>query len=1102
MGVSDNSSDSSKKRPSFNVSSNVPTAQEKQNKRARLNAARAKAGGLMDDATNEQLPADFSQELAKLGALEEHIEDPTELWPRLKAPELDIQTTKLVFQQMEIDEEYVPSTNTVVARLFGVTEEGHSVVCFVQGFFPYFYCPAPPGFNENDIPMVVAELNRLTKNNTGAASDSDSMGRCDGSHKSDAVVGIEMCMKEPLFGFHGNVSAPFFKITVRNPKIQRQVVQAVKRGFVVPNAGHYTGTPYESNLEFTIRFMVDTGIVGASWVELPAGKYSMRPGNSTFCQYEVNVDYKDLIAHEPVREWSKMAPLRILSLDIECAGRAGIFPEANIDPIIQIANVVTIQGQQQPFIRNVFTLDTCAPIPGVHVLSFQKEADMLLKWAEFVQACDPDIVIGYNTTDFDLPYLLDRADALGAKRFPFLGRVRDIKTNVGTAHFSSKAYGSRESKSTNMEGRIQYDVLAVMRREYKLRSFSLNAVSAIFLGEQKEDVPYSIISDLQRESPETRRRLAVYCVKDALLPQRLVDKLMLLINALEMARVTGVPVNHHLTRGQQIKVVSQLYRHSSRQNLVVPVIESQGGDNQYEGATVIDPKRGYYDIPIATLDFASLYPSIMMAHNLCYTTLLNKHTIDRLGLVKDIDYTVTPTNDCFVKSSKRVGLLPHILKELLSARKQAKADMKKETDPFKIQVLNGRQLALKISANSVYGFTGALNGRLPCLQISASVTAFGRNMIDQTMQEVERQYTVANGYSHDAVVIYGDTDSVMVKFGVDKLEEAMKLGQEAADFVTKKFISPIKLEFEKVYFPYLLINKKRYAGLYWTKTEKYDKLDTTGLETVRRDNCPLVPLVLNTCLTMLLIDRNVDGAVEYTKGVIADLLQNKIDLSMLVITKQLSKTDYAGKQAHVELANRMRKRDPGSAPQLGDRVPYVIIKGTKNAKTYEKAEDPIYVLDNNLPIDANYYVEHQLVNPLTRIFEPILGSKVTSLFKGSHTRTIHVAAPTTGAMARFMVKTNTCLACKTPLNKEYQHKAVCRHCEDRLPEIYVRNMDTMRELEMRFSRLWTECQRCQGSVSNEVVCTNSDCPIFYMRKKAQKDAGEQAKVMDRFDYSW
>ncbi|KAJ1897364.1 DNA-directed DNA polymerase delta, partial [Kickxella alabastrina] len=477
-------------------------------------------------------------------------------------------------------------------------------------------------------------------------------------------------------------------------------------------------------------------------------------------------------------------------------------------------------------------------------------------------------------------------------------------------------------------------------------------------------------------------------------------------------------------------------------------------------------------------------------------------TIERLGLVKDVDYVMTPTNDCFVKSTKRVGLLPHILKELLSARKQAKNEMKNETDPFRIQVLNGRQLALKISANSVYGFTGALNGRLPCLQISASVTAFGRDMIHETVSEVQKQYTVANGYEHDADVIYGDTDSVMVKFGASTLEETMRLGQEAAAYVTSKFVNPIKLEFEKVYFPYLLINKKRYAGLYWTKPEKYDKLDTKGLETVRRDNCQLVPLVLDTCLKMMLIDHNVDGAVEYAKSVIADLLQNKIDLSMLVITKQLSKTDYAGKQAHVELAERMRKRDAGSAPQLGDRVPYVIIKGTKNAKAYEKAEDPIYVLDNNLPIDTNHYVEHQLTNPLTRIFEPVLGSKVTTLFKGQHTRTIHVAAPTSGAMARFMLKTTTCLSCKTPLKGEYQHRAVCKHCESKLPEIYMRNMDVMRELEVRYARLWTECQRCQGSINREVVCTNRDCPIIYMRKKSQKDAEEHAKVMERFDYTW
>ena len=135
-------------------------------------------------------------------------------------------------------------------------------------------------------------------------------------------------------------------------------------------------------------------------------------------------------------------------------------------------------------------------------------------------------------------------------------------------------------------------------------------------------------------------------------------------------------------------------------------------------------------------------------------------------------------------------------------------------------------------------------------------------MIEKTKEEVEARYTIANGYSHDAQVVYGDTDSVMVKFGPSDLAKAMELGQEAADYVSAKFIKPIKLEFEKVYYPYLLINKKRYAGLYWTNTTKYDKMDTKGIETVRRDNCRLVSTVIETSLRMLLIDRDVQGAQE------------------------------------------------------------------------------------------------------------------------------------------------------------------------------------------------------------------------------------------------
>ena len=138
--------------------------------------------------------------------------------------------------------------------------------------------------------------------------------------------------------------------------------------------------------------------------------------------------------------------------------------------------------------------------------------------------------------------------------------------------------------------------------------------------------------------------------------------------------------------------------------MVIPVQKVDPSGEKYEGAIVIEPKRGYYKDPIATLDFASLYPSIMMAHNLCYSTLVpSKREAEKYG----DDVELTPHGDYFIKREKKKGILPIILEELISARKQAKKELKEATDPFVKAVLDGRQLALKISANSVYGFTGA-----------------------------------------------------------------------------------------------------------------------------------------------------------------------------------------------------------------------------------------------------------------------------------------------------------------------------------------------------------------------------------------------------------
>lgn len=1032
-------------------------------------------------------------------------------WKRPQAPPLNPSLDTLVFQQIDLDH-YLGSAvdgmpgqsqgKVPIIRMFGVTDNGNSVCCHIHGFAPYFYIPAPSGFKSSDLAEFKRELNSVVLKDMRSNKD----------NISTTVLAVDITRKESMFHYHGKQILDFLRITMATPRLIAPAKRLLEMGF---KFGHFSNQNYpsfEANIDFEIRFMVDSDVVGCCWIELPKGKYKLREekgsGNedsksaevSTFCQYEVDVAWTDLISHPAEGEWQRIAPLRVLSFDIECAGRKGIFPEPDKDPVIQIASMVQRQGETEPFIRTVFTLQSCASIVGSQILCFEQESQLLKSWAEFLRTVDPDIITGYNIQNFDFPYLLNRAAALKVRSFPYLGRVRNTISTLKDLNFQSKQMGRRENKYINMEGRVQFDLLQVLLRDYKLRSYTLNAVSFHFLQEQKEDVQHSIITDLQNGNEQTRRRLAVYCLKDAYLPLRLLQKLMCVINYMEMARVTGVPLTYLLSRGQQIKVVSQLLRQAMKQDLVMPVVKSQAGED-YTGATVIEPEKGYYSLPITTLDFSSLYPSIMMAHNLCYTTLLKPGSAEKLGLSSE-DFIKTPTGDHFVKSSVRKGLLPEILENLLSARKRAKAELKKETDPFKKQVLDGRQLALKISANSVYGFTGAQVGKLPCLEISQSVTGFGRQMIEQTKQLMESRYTISNGYKADAKVIYGDTDSVMVKLGVATVGEAMDIGKEAAEWVSSHFTPPIKLEFEKVYYPYLLINKKRYAGLYFSSSaDTHDKMDCKGIETVRRDNCPLVANLINTCLQKILIDRDPDGAVDHAKEVISDLLCNRIDISQLVITKELTRTaqEYAGKQAHVELAERMRKRDAGSAPNLGDRVPYVIIKAAKGAAAYMKSEDPIYVLENNIPIDTQYYLEQQLSKPLLRIFEPILGeTKAESvLLKGDHTRCKTVLTSRVGGLMAFAQKRSTCIGCKAVLKTD---AAVCDFCKRKESELYQKEIFHLNTLEERFSRLWTQCQRCQGSLHEDVLCTSRDCPIFYMRKKVQKDLDDQSKLVSRFGW--
>jgi DNA polymerase delta subunit 1 len=319
-------------------------------------------------------------------------------------------------------------------------------------------------------------------------------------------------------------------------------------------------------------------------------------------------------------------------------------------------------------------------------------------------------------------------------------------------------------------------------------------------------------------------------------------------------------------------------------------------------------------------------------------------------------------------------LLPVILERLKVFRKDAKKKME-TCSPDLYNVYNGKQLAYKISMNSVYGFTGAVNrGMLPLMAIAETVTMRGRQMIEQSKEYVEEHFTGAK-------VRYGDTDSIMVQFdtggltGQDAIEYSWKLGERASKEISSLFKSPNKLELEKVYCPYFLYSKKRYAAKMWVEKKGkiiFDKIDVKGLQVVRRDSCKFVRDTCKGLLETVLESPDPAAAVRMAREAKEQLITGKVEMSELVLTKSLA-SEYKVQMPHVEVVKKMRQRNPGSEPQIGNRVPFVVIKA-KGERLFEKAEDPVWVSENKIPLDYEYYFEHQLKKPVEDLLEPLISA--------------------------------------------------------------------------------------------------------------------------------
>ncbi len=515
----------------------------------------------------------------------------------------------------------------------------------------------------------------------------------------------------------------------------------------------------------------------------------------------------------------------------------------------------------------------------------------------------------------------------------------------------------------------------------------------------KDDVePHELFHLHAHGGPAGRARIAKYCIQDCDLVLTLMAKLDTIVNARGMADVCKVPMEYVLRRGQGIKIFSAVAFYAAQRNQILRVQQALGEDDAgYEGAIVLPPKIGMYlDQPISVLDFNSLYPTNMISYNLSPDTFISERTFDVDGnrtnidglsvaemnalkekgyVLEDIEYDVKDDKDnvvgktisTFVQPTDNpmtVGVLPKTLDILLKKRKEFKEKMEDtQYDEAQRSVFNGLQLAYKVVANSVYGQCGSRTSPIRKLCVAASTTAAGRKALGIAKRVVETEF--------GAQVIYGDTDSIFVRFPTKDLAESIRLGIAAGQRITSQCRRPYKIAYEKTFFPFILFCRKRYVGMmYEEDATAKPKRKSMGIVLKRRDNAPIVKDVFGGALDVLMQEKDVRKAQDFVREKLTEVLENKVPLEKFVVSKSL-RDDYKNPDqiAHRVLADRMAARDPGTAPKVGDRLQFVFVAENRDkGKQGDRIEEVGYVRKNNLTPDAQFYITNQIQNPVAQLF--------------------------------------------------------------------------------------------------------------------------------------
>ena len=535
-------------------------------------------------------------------------------------------------------------------------------------------------------------------------------------------------------------------------------------------------------------------------------------------------------------------------------------------------------------------------------------------------------------------------------------------------------------------------------------------------------------------TPEKRAKVAKYCFQDCNLLHNLMMKCDILTGFIEFSAICKIPLSFTIERGQGIKLLSFIAYKCREKNILMPDLEKEEEGDGYEGAICLTPKTGFYpDNPIAVNDYSSLYPSCMVSENISHDSKVwtkeynladeliietgekdeeGNYVYDNLEGYKYVDVkfdtykyvrkTLKGAKEKVLKGYKicryiqfnndKKGIMPSVLTELLAARKATKKLKAQAKDPFMKSVYDKRQLGIKVVANSLYGQCGARTSSFYDIDIAASTTATGRKLLMYAKTIIEDCYsgiTVDTKYGKmksDAEYIYGDTDSVFFTFnlkwaesgervvGKQALDVTIELAKEAGELATKYLKVPHDLEYEKTFMPFLLLAKKKYVGMLYENDINYCKRKSMGIVLKRRDNAPCVKDSYGGVVDILMNQCDANKAVKFIKGYLNDMINEKIPMKKLVITKKLNAYYKNPKQiAHKVLADRMGDRDPGNKPAVGSRLPFVYIKTKGKVKLQgDKIEHPDYIEKNGLKPDYEHYITNQIMKPLLQLFGLLL----------------------------------------------------------------------------------------------------------------------------------